>query len=258
MVIYNPSENTNRLALPYIMPSQAQKHVTVNEALRRLDGIVQLTLQEAVTATPPIDPQAGATYFIGQEATGAWTNQAGQLAVWQDDGWIFVSPKRGWRAYLLDINALAIFDGVGWKPTEINSTSTNGAARDRVNLVGGLDFVVKRFSLDFTNSNARNVTFSGRLPQHHMAFGLTAVVTEEIRGPNSVNIGDQWSSNRFATTMGVSVGTQIRGLCNPPFVYWEDSGLIVQVADEGPSSQLITGGKIDIALYLLTLKYPLG
>ena len=35
------SETTARFELPYIMPSQAQKHVTHNEALREIEG--QLT-----------------------------------------------------------------------------------------------------------------------------------------------------------------------------------------------------------------------
>ena len=38
------SEETVNLALPYILSAQAQKHVTHNEALRRLDGMVQLVV----------------------------------------------------------------------------------------------------------------------------------------------------------------------------------------------------------------------
>ena len=34
------SDTTTRLLLPYILAAQAQKHVTHNEALRRLDGLV--------------------------------------------------------------------------------------------------------------------------------------------------------------------------------------------------------------------------
>ena len=34
-------DSSTNLQMPYLMPSQAQKHVTVNESLRRLDGLVQ-------------------------------------------------------------------------------------------------------------------------------------------------------------------------------------------------------------------------
>ncbi|NIB59611.1 DUF2793 domain-containing protein, partial [Agrobacterium tumefaciens] len=46
------TEQTARLRLPYILPSQAQKHVTHNEALQRLDAIVQLVIKDVVAAPP--------------------------------------------------------------------------------------------------------------------------------------------------------------------------------------------------------------
>ena len=45
--------DTAQLGLPLVQPAQAQKHVTVNEALARLDGLVLLTLQSQSVATPP-------------------------------------------------------------------------------------------------------------------------------------------------------------------------------------------------------------
>ena len=44
--------DTTNLTLPLLAASQAQKHVTVNEALSRLDGMVQLRLLSISTATP--------------------------------------------------------------------------------------------------------------------------------------------------------------------------------------------------------------
>ncbi|MES2335794.1 MAG: hypothetical protein V4551_14090 [Pseudomonadota bacterium] len=38
------SDITTHLLLPYILASQAQKHVTHNEALRLLDAMVQLSV----------------------------------------------------------------------------------------------------------------------------------------------------------------------------------------------------------------------
>ena len=49
-------EQSANLQLPYIMPSQAQKHVTHNEAIRSLDAIVQLSVVDrdlAVAARSP-------------------------------------------------------------------------------------------------------------------------------------------------------------------------------------------------------------
>lgn len=53
------AETTSRLELPLILPSQAQKHVTHNEALLRLDGLVQLVLEGLEATTPPAVALAG-------------------------------------------------------------------------------------------------------------------------------------------------------------------------------------------------------
>ena len=53
------SDTSNRLALPLIAPSQAQKHVTHNEALALLDILVQLAVEEVQATTPPSAPQEG-------------------------------------------------------------------------------------------------------------------------------------------------------------------------------------------------------
>ncbi len=47
------SEITPKLSMPLIMPAQAQKHVTHNEAIELLDMIVQLTLEATEAVTPP-------------------------------------------------------------------------------------------------------------------------------------------------------------------------------------------------------------
>ncbi len=50
---------TPNLALPYLAAAQAQKHVTVNEALDALDGLVQLSVISAALAAPPGKPGRG-------------------------------------------------------------------------------------------------------------------------------------------------------------------------------------------------------
>ena len=50
------SETSARLSLPYLMPSQAQKHVTHNEAVRQLDILVQANVQSRVETHPTRQP----------------------------------------------------------------------------------------------------------------------------------------------------------------------------------------------------------
>ena len=68
------------LGLPYLLPSQAQKHVTHNEALRLLDILVQLSVEALDADTPPPVPAEGAVYALGPAPVGAWAGQPGQIA----------------------------------------------------------------------------------------------------------------------------------------------------------------------------------
>ena len=50
------SDATTHLQLPYILAAQAQKHVTHNEALRILDGLIQLSVLNRDLSSPPGSP----------------------------------------------------------------------------------------------------------------------------------------------------------------------------------------------------------
>ncbi len=75
---------TTHLQLPWILASQAQKHVTHNEALRILDGIVQLSVRDRDLAAPPASPADGDRYIVGSGATGDWAGWDGDVALWTD------------------------------------------------------------------------------------------------------------------------------------------------------------------------------
>ena len=91
-------EETANLKLPFILPSQAQKHVTHNESLQLLDAIVQLGVLDRDLTAPPAEPAEGDRYIIASPATGAWEGREGEIAAFQDGAWNFLSPRPGWRA----------------------------------------------------------------------------------------------------------------------------------------------------------------
>jgi hypothetical protein len=128
------SDSSLILALPYILPAQAQKHVTHNEALRTLDMIVQPTVLEMGRVTPPSAPAPGERYGVGAGAVGEWGGQDGALAVWESTGWSFVTPGVGWSTRSMDTLAQWVFDGSAWILPQAN-TSTLGinASADTTN-----------------------------------------------------------------------------------------------------------------------------
>ncbi|MFA7415515.1 MAG: DUF2793 domain-containing protein [Rhizobium sp.] len=107
------SETTVNIALPYILPSQAQKHVTHNEALQRLDATIQLVIAARLSA-PPGNVADGECYWPVAPATDEWSGKEGQLAFRQDGAWIFLTPRPGWRAFDMTRGRLNYFNGGEW------------------------------------------------------------------------------------------------------------------------------------------------
>lgn len=107
-------EQTTRLGLPYILPSQAQKHVPHNEALDALDGMVQLAIAGILNSPPP-SPADGVCFGVDAEPTGAWSNAAGKVAQWRDGTWHFVQPHEGWLAWCVGEQRLYVHDGSRWQ-----------------------------------------------------------------------------------------------------------------------------------------------
>lgn len=122
---------TPNLDLPYILPSQAQKHVTHNEAIRRLDAVVQIAIRSRELAVPPAAPDDGARYIIAAPASGAWTGHEGDIAAFQDGAWAFLAPRDGWLAWIENEGALLVRHDSGW----IAPVALNPAPRLGVNAV---------------------------------------------------------------------------------------------------------------------------
>jgi hypothetical protein len=108
------ADTSSSLSLPFIQPSQAQKHVTHNEALRILDVVTQLSVVTDDQTTPPSSPVEGARYLLDAGGTGAWANHEGEIALFENGNWRFFVPRSGWRAYVANRDVMVIFDGTEW------------------------------------------------------------------------------------------------------------------------------------------------
>lgn len=106
--------DTANLALPCIEGSQAQKHVTHNEALRILDTLVQLAVLDRDLTAPPGSPTEGQRWIVKTGATGAWAGHADAIAAWQDGVWQFSVPRTGWVAFVVDEVTLVVWSGTAW------------------------------------------------------------------------------------------------------------------------------------------------
>lgn len=135
------SDVSARLDLPFIAPSQAQKHVTHNEAVQRLDLLVQMALDGFEATEPPTAPETGARYALGQGAMGAWAGQDGQIAVFLGEAWTFVAPQEGWIATARGTADLRLYQEGAWqrfpKRIERLGIATDADALNRLSVAAG-------------------------------------------------------------------------------------------------------------------------
>jgi hypothetical protein len=75
-----------RIGLPYLDAAQAQKHVTMNEALARLDIVSAARVETMTLMSPPATPVEGEAHLVPLGAGGAWTGQDGRMAVFLNGG----------------------------------------------------------------------------------------------------------------------------------------------------------------------------
>lgn len=230
---------TARLALPLLMQSQAQKHVTVNEALLRLDALSQLVLVSRSIADPPTSPAEGDCYGVPSGAAGGWPGHPGQIAAFVGGGWDFVSPSRGWRAFIEDEGALCIFDG-DWTPIEGSAAPSVEGPRFR------------KIELEHSIAAGATSTTAPIIPAVASVWGITGIVTDAIGGASTMQIGTPGSANRYGTGIGTGKGSWMRGLTGTPLTYWEEAPIML-TADGGSFDGT---GTIRFLVYAVELPLP--
>ena len=106
---------THRHNLPYILPSQAQKHLTHNEALRQIDAIAHLSVSALDADAPPQDPVSGQSLAIGEAPTGIFSNFAHHIAAYIDGAWQYYPMLSGMVAWNEPEQTLYVYSQPDWK-----------------------------------------------------------------------------------------------------------------------------------------------
>lgn len=231
--------DTPRMSLPLLAPAQAQKHVTVNEALARIDALTHLTLTSIDTATPPLAAPEGEIYAVPPGAVNAWSGQDGQLAIAVNGGWVFVPPRRGWQALVLDQGAPAIWDGADWRVGAVTlAPSAAGLA-------------VKSHEVDVPVTSGAAVTTPIVIPARAILFGVTGRVVAPITGSATTwDLGVAEDAGRFGTALGTGLNSWVNGPA-APIVYWSPTALVL-TARGGTFS----GGVVRLVIHHAELSLP--
>lgn len=114
---------TPRLSLPLIAAGQAQKHVTHNDALTRLDALIHLVVVSRSQTVPPASPSETSAYLVPPGGSGVFAGRTDQLALYEDGGWSFVAPRIGWQCWIEDEAELNVWTGTQWRRASPLSSS---------------------------------------------------------------------------------------------------------------------------------------
>lgn len=232
---------TAHLRLPLVQAAQAQKHVTVNEALLRLDALSHLRIQSRTLATPPLSPPAGALYAVPAAASGAWSGRDGQLALWINGGWAYATPAAGWSGWVIEEGASALFDGSAWV-TGAAAVSASGAS---------LTFRV--VELEHTVAAGASSITPPIIPAGCQVFGVTGRVRAALGGSAAtfrIGVGPA-ALDRYGSGIGTGSGAWFRGLTGSPVAYYANTALTV-TAEGGAFG----GGRLLIAVHLAEFGLP--
>ncbi|SHF32180.1 Protein of unknown function [Ruegeria intermedia] len=239
------------LALPYIAAAQAQKHVTHNEALDRLDGLVQLSVKDRDLTTPPPSPTEGDRYIVATGATGAWAGWDGDVAMFSGGAWVRLPARTGWRVWIEDEGSLLVRSGGAWRTLEAalglvtQSTdvtlalSPNGAATR---------LTVAEETL--TNLAGPTVTSSIVIPARAIALCVSTRTTSAITGATSYDCGIAGSPAKFGGSLGTAAGASNLGIIWPE-AFWADTPIVL-TANGGD----FTGGAVRIAIHAFAFTPP--
>ncbi len=108
------ADTTSRLALPLLAAGQAQKEITHNEALIRLDGLLHGAIESRTLSAPPATPLPGQVWLVAGVPTATWAGQAGKLAIWTEGGWRFLGAVAGAFLWSKPDQLFGWFDGTVW------------------------------------------------------------------------------------------------------------------------------------------------
>lgn len=155
--------DTPHLGIALLEQAQAQKEVTVNMALMRIDALLNSSVVDKDLTTPPATPEEGDVYIVPSGAGGAWSGHEKEVAYFEQI-WRFITPNEGLMLWVQDEDVFYVFDGSNWG-VSASGGGEGGEANTGANANGDAGGVFKSkssASLVFNNIVAgSNVTVTG-------------------------------------------------------------------------------------------------
>lgn len=203
------NDATPRLHLPYLAASQAQKHLTLNEALGLLDGLIACAVQSRTLAVQPAAPADGALYILPAGPTGDdWSVAgAGALMRFEIGAWTELARAPGQLVYVRDEAALLLFDGADW----VFAGEALGA-RAKLNKAATAGTASVLFQKGFSGRAEIGLVGDDALTVKVSADGASLVEALKVEPGGQVRLPKKPMAVAFRTSGAVTVGAAVVGL----------------------------------------------
>lgn len=228
---------TPNLGLPFIVQGQAQKEVTHNEALIRLDALVHGSVRSRTLATPPGSPANGERWMVPAGATGAWAGQAGRIAHWNVNAWAYLTALEGWRYHVEDERLTVLWTDGQWRD-RIVGTANGGALR------------LVAIEQELVLTGAFVDTTTAIIADRMIALAVASRTTQAITGATSYNVGVAGNTSQFGGSLGAALGSNNVGVIGPTAFY---ANTPIRVSANGGN---FTAGRVRVVLYALAFTAP--
>lgn len=242
---------TPRLSLPLLAAGQAQKHVTHNDALTRLDALVHLTVDSRSQTVPPAVPTELSACIIPPGATGVFSGRTDQIALFEDGGWIFLTPRPGWQAWVSDESEHHLWTGAEWRRD--SPLSSLGASLWGVN--GTADattrFVVKAPASLFDHDGAGhqlklNKATAGETASLLFQDGYSGRAEIGLAGDDDLHCKVSADGSAWAEALTVERST---GEVSLPATPWASGGNLLLNGDLQINQRGFAGGALAAGIY---------
>jgi hypothetical protein len=228
---------TGRLGLPYIVTSQAQKEVTHNDSLNRLDAFVTPVVAD-LTDTPPGSPTEGDLIIVGTSPTGVFVGQDNNIAQYLTGGWVFYTPFKWMDAVVESLDTRMAYDGSTWIPFGLIMKDTGEYLR------------VGHQQEDVTVSSGAFVDTTITIPNRSILLTVNVRVMTAVTGASSFDVGISGETSKFGGSIGIGQDSTNIGIIGPTAFY---SDTAVRLTANGAN---FTGGVIRTTMQYLQPRGP--
>ncbi|MFS4439054.1 DUF2793 domain-containing protein [Paracoccaceae bacterium GXU_MW_L88] len=230
--------NTQNFGLPLLAPSQAQKHVTVNEALMLTDALLGLRVDAVGVTALPESPAEGAAVLLSESAANSAGMDKGSVALRLSGLWREIAPREG----------LEVSHGAG----RLRYLAGRWRADQAALAPGGAGTWLAAREIAVQVEAGPEITVPAALKPGRLVLGVTARAHDALAGAGVTwSIGVAESRNRYGSQFGVAAGSYAEGLTSAPMAYYTPTDLVF-TANGGA----LTGGRVTLAIHEMRLTPP--